>query len=316
MDWNTLLSYGAELALTDVQMAALKNIYDKTKDSLLPACLAVWHNKGEMELIKQALPDEMEQNQFLLLLHIAALPFGKECHKAYPAAMFQEIKADTAIWVRKMEKDHDCPCLTPRIYGWCHDVFTTRVKQFGRLQCNSIDSYACKNIIYRRSDGSGIDIVSGTTPDPSKGVPALSYGDNVINVHIPEAGPMYPKDIIASMRAMAAFSREYQKDYDFKAFVYYSWLLDPVFQKLLPETSNILALQRMGHLFMMPDGPDETLEVIWRLWGHKEMQAGPAAAMSFERRTSMQKNVSEYLANGGKFMEAVMVIFPDELEKL
>ena len=118
------------------------------------------------------------------------------------------------------------------------------------------------------------------------------------------------------MRAMAAFSREYQKDYDFKAFVYYSWLLDPVFQKLLPETSNILALQRMGHLFMMPDGPDETLEVIWRLWGHKEMQAGPAAAMSFERRTSMQKNVSEYLANGGKFMEAVMVIFPDELEKL
>ena len=32
MDWNTLLSYGAELALTDVQMAALKNIYDKTKD--------------------------------------------------------------------------------------------------------------------------------------------------------------------------------------------------------------------------------------------------------------------------------------------
>ena len=93
MDWNTLLSYGAELALTDAQMASLKNVYDKTKDSLLPACLAVWHKQGEMGLLKQALPDEKEQNQFLLLLHISTLPFAKEYYKAYPDAMFQEIKA-------------------------------------------------------------------------------------------------------------------------------------------------------------------------------------------------------------------------------
>lgn len=316
MDWNAILSYGAELALTDAQMASIKNIYDKTKDKLLPACLAVWSKPEAIDLIKQELPGEMEQQQFFLLFHIASLPLAKECYKAYPPAMLKDIMADTAIWVRKMEKDYGYPCLSFRIYGWCRDGFNTGVKQFGRLQCNSISSYACKNIIYRRFDGDGVEISNHTTPDPLPGIPALSYGDKIINVHIPEAGPMYRQACVDSLRAMAAFSREYQKDYDFKAIVCYSWLLDPVFQKLLPETSNIRAFQDLGHVFMMPNGPDETLEVIWRIWGRQEMLAGPEQAMSFERRTSMQKSVTEYLVNGGKFGEGVMVIFPDELERL
>ena len=38
--------------------------------------------------------------------------------------------------------------------------------------------------------------------------------------------------------------------------------------------------------------------------------------MTFEQRTSLQRNVAKYLAGGGKFTEYAMIIFRDELEKL
>ena len=36
MDWNTICSYGAELALTSDQLATLSAIFEKTKNTLLP----------------------------------------------------------------------------------------------------------------------------------------------------------------------------------------------------------------------------------------------------------------------------------------
>jgi hypothetical protein len=315
MDWNTICTYGAELALTTDQLATLSAIFEKTKNTLLPECLKKWHQGGIEPYVQEQLADSIEQYQFLLLLHIATVPFFKECYKDLPPAMAKEISADTGIWVKKMTADYGVPCLDTRIYGWCRDCFNTRVKQFGRLQCNSKDPYLCENFLYRNPDGT-VDVVEGNIPDASKGTPALKYGDPVINIHIPEAGPMYRTDIVASLRAMADFSAKYQPDHEYKAIAAYSWLLDPAFRDLLPETSNIIAFQNLGHVFVMPSRPDETREVIWRLWSRKEMLAGPEKAMTFEQRTSLQRNVAKYLAEGGKFTEHAMIIFRDELEKL
>ena len=67
----------------------------------------------------------------------------------------------------------------------------------------------------------------------------LSPGDPVISVHIPATGSLIAEKIDASLQAATHFFRTYYPDYEYKAFVCYSWLMDPQLVDLLGPDSNI-----------------------------------------------------------------------------
>lgn len=115
--------------------------------------------------------------------------------------------------------------------------------------------------------------------------------DPVIHLHIPADGPLLPEQVQDSCRKMLKFHRDVLKR-EPKAFVCESWLLDPMFEKLLPEKSNILKFQRLG--YRMPwEGESE---LVRRVFGEKAMRDGVNAV---SHNTSMQRTFAQYLNDGG-----------------
>lgn len=124
--------------------------------------------------------------------------------------------------------------------------------------------------------------------------PVLSPGDPVINIHIPECGPLNPEACRDSMRRAREFFAKYLPEYPWKAFFCDSWLLDPQLQKILPPESNILAFQRGAYLIPFPGEAD----TIFRCFGVKAARDGIGTV---PLRTSLQHTLVKFLKDGGRF---------------
>lgn len=133
----------------------------------------------------------------------------------------------------------------------------------------------------------------------------LSQGDPVINIHIPECGPLNPETCHDSMRRACKFFAEYLPDYRWKAFFCDSWLLDPQLQKILPKESNILAFQRDSYLLPFPGEAD----TIFRCFGVKAARDGIATV---PLRTSLQHALVKFLKDGGRFHYGAFVILRED----
>ena len=108
---------------------------------------------------------------------------------------------------------------------------------------------------------------------------------------------------------MKEFFNKFAPDYGFKALVCTSWMLDPQYQELLPESSNIRQFQKLGHLISLPER-DTTEGTMWRIWGDAAKNLPPD---KLPANTSLEKAVRQHLLNGGKMHSGLLVIFPDEI---
>lgn len=88
--------------------------------------------------------------------------------------------------------------------------------------------------------------------------------DTTIGLHIPEAGPLTPQAVSASLAEARAFFPRHFPDQQFTAFTCGSWLLDPQLLEYLPEDSNIIRFQQMFELepYEEPEGLDADVEVL------------------------------------------------------
>ena len=77
----------------------------------------------------------------------------------------------------------------------------------------------------------------------------LKYGDPIIAIHIPEDGPLKIEDCRASIEAAAKWFEHNCQDW--KGFSCQAWLLNPLFQDVLSENSNIIQFQKLGKLYPM-----------------------------------------------------------------
>ncbi|MEU8817548.1 acyltransferase domain-containing protein [Actinoplanes sp. NPDC048796] len=87
-------------------------------------------------------------------------------------------------------------------------------------------------------------------------------GDTTIDLHIPEAGPLTPAAIDASLdEARAFFPRHFPEEY-YEGFTCGSWLLDPQLLDYLPADSNIARFQRRFEIlpYEEPEGLDADVE--------------------------------------------------------
>ena len=79
-------------------------------------------------------------------------------------------------------------------------------------------------------------------------------GDGVLDVHIPETGPLTPAACDASFaRAREVFPNHH-------TFACTSWLLDPVLADVLPDDSNIVRFQR--RFTLTDEGDDGNADVL------------------------------------------------------
>jgi GNAT domain-containint protein/N-acyltransferase family protein len=120
-------------------------------------------------------------------------------------------------------------------------------------------------------------------------------GATAIDLHIPDAGPLTPAAVEASLDEARAFFPRHFPGERYPAFSCGSWLLDPQLAEYLPADSNIVQFQRRFELepYEESDGPDADIEV--RRFVFRTLTT-PLDRLP--RHTVLQRAVIDHLAAG------------------
>ena len=203
----------------------------------------------------------------------------------FPEAVWRESMTDLKLWLRYTERNDGVIGIWRHPRDWQIAIYRGEVTRHGRLECNTERHYNRETLF--NEDGQ----------------PILEPGDPVINVHIPEDGPMDMPSCGASIKRMAAFFAQCRPGYDWKGILCESWLLDRQLLPLLSETSNIARFQSLGrHYYIAP-----TDHTVWRIYGTKD-------PFSIAHPTSLQRNVAQFMRDGGTFMAEGMFIPRRQIE--
>ncbi len=119
----------------------------------------------------------------------------------------------------------------------------------------------------------------------------LHRGDPVLDMHIPEGGPMQPEQCRESFGRAVRFFADRFPDKPFRALVCTSWLLDAQLAGILPASSNIAAFQRELHLYPVRSNEEETYR---RVFGTSRIDPRTAS-----RATKLQRAIADYAEAGG-----------------
>lgn len=121
-------------------------------------------------------------------------------------------------------------------------------------------------------------------------------GDGVIDLHIPESGPLTPEAVDASLdQARAFFPRCFPAE-RYTAFACGSWLLDPQLREYLPEDSNIVRFQQRFELepYEQPEGLDPDVEALRFVF-----RSLTTPLDRLPRSTVLQRAIIDHLKAGG-----------------
>lgn len=136
----------------------------------------------------------------------------------------------------------------------------------------------------------------------------LTEGDPILEIHIPEDGPMEFENCGNSLREVAEFFPKHFPDRPFKAICCTSWLLDPTYQHLLAKNSNIARFQRECYLFPLNSRSKySSLDRIFGPYSH-DLSTAP-------RNSSMRAAVLDHIDNGGCLISGGCLLWTDHLDK-
>ena len=133
---------------------------------------------------------------------------------------------------------------------------------------------------------------AGEDPPPRIG------GSWLLDVHIPEAGPLTPGAVAASFEAAGPFFTQYFPGQPVDTAVCASWLLDPYLAQHLAPTSNIVQFQRL----FIPYGEmrDDELDALYFTFGTRNLGDLP----KLPRASSLQRLVLDRLESGQRWQVA------------
>lgn len=153
--------------------------------------------------------------------------------------------------------------------GWMFAVLSGGLYQLGRLQFD-----------LRPRRPSDADMPS-------------ELGDWLLDVHIPEAGPLTPEAVTASFEDAVGFFGAHFPDRPVRGAVCASWLLDPYLGEHLASTSNVVAFQRLFTPYGEPR--DDQLDAMYFTFGQRHLEHLDL----LPRQSSLQRLVLDRLAAGG-----------------
>ncbi|GGO12751.1 hypothetical protein GCM10010116_25620 [Microbispora rosea subsp. aerata] len=177
-----------------------------------------------------------------------------------------------------------------RDHGVSDDVSWTTLADLGRNLA-----------IDRRMRGEGWPVMQAWLTLHARGglyeLGRLQYqrGDGTLGLHIPEAGPLTPEAIDASLDEARAFFPRHFPDERYTTFSCGSWLLDPQLLEYLPEDSNIARFQRRFELepYEEPEGIDADVEVLRFVF-----RTLTTPLDQLPRRTVLQRAIIDHLKAG------------------
>ncbi|KAB1946088.1 hypothetical protein F8271_07770 [Micromonospora sp. ALFpr18c] len=120
-------------------------------------------------------------------------------------------------------------------------------------------------------------------------------GGETLALHVPDAGPLTPDAVDASLDEARAFFPRHFPDEHYEAFSCGSWLLDPQLREYLPAESNIVRFQRRFELtpYEEQEGPDADVEVLRFVF-----RTLSTPLDELPRRTALQRAVVDHLRAG------------------
>jgi hypothetical protein len=135
----------------------------------------------------------------------------------------------------------------------------------------------------------------------------LRKGDGALSIHIPVEGRMDHAACGESLRQAAAFFPKHYPEWSWRAFMCWSWLLDPQFEEHLPPESNIVRFLREFYLL-----PVEAFGEIANFGYIFDNYQGPLDQAP--QRTSLQRATLAHLKAGGKWRVGGCALFPEDLD--
>jgi len=113
----------------------------------------------------------------------------------------------------------------------------------------------------------------------------------VLNIHIPESGPLDPQECEASLREAPRFFSEHISNAGYVLGVCESWLLDPQLAEYLPESSNIIQFQRRFTVVKEGEPRNDTIiRFVFR--------TVPGSVDDLPQRTRLERAVVEHIRAG------------------
>jgi len=191
--------------------------------------------------------------------------------KGIPLEIFLATIGDLGIWI-----NHHYNCFGEwglSSFGWFRLHFQGKIFQLGRLQFE----IARIDEILRPDTDAGLN---------------LSFGDDFLDVHIPRGRRLDEQACFDSFEQAKVFFSQYLNEYEFKAFVCYTWLFDPCFKDLLPCDSNILKFQRMFNIYKYDKESYSGLKYIFNNVTKDNIADAP-------KDTALRKATAEHILNGG-----------------
>jgi hypothetical protein len=176
--------------------------------------------------------------------------------------------------------------LCRRLYGraglaapnWLALHFRGTLYELGRLQ-------------FQRSlipNDKALSIAPGATGDVS-----------MLDLHIPESGPLTPRRVDAALAAAKEFFPRYYPQEPYELAVCTSWLLDDQLARYLPETSNIVAFQRRFELTPDIHSEDDPSVVEFVFRRPRELPLDDGVLASLPQDTALQRAIVTHIRAGG-----------------
>ena len=157
--------------------------------------------------------------------------------------------------------------LGDELAGWLTRHLVGSILQVGRLQHERSEA-GLRTGAWLQEDGA-----------------AYAVGDMCVNLHIPETGPLLPAAVAESLRAGRTLLRRRFPEERLRVRFCVSWLLDPQLAEYLPESSNILAFQRLFRIGPAKDA-DGDISVRKFVFG-----GDPAPVTELSQRTVLERAV-------------------------
>lgn len=123
--------------------------------------------------------------------------------------------------------------------------------------------------------------------------PVLEEHTSVLEIHVPEDGPMSPDLCADSVAQAAEFFPSYFPERGYRAFTCESWFLGQELLDLLDPGSNIVRFARELFLYPCFGGQEDTLA---RIYGPRYRELGPAR---WARTSTLERRVADHIGNGG-----------------
>ena len=227
---------------------------------------------------------ELPEGERLAKAWFAAAFFGAEAAKEHyrkkglPVEVLYETMTDITAWLRNSKRNHGVIGLSyARL--WEVMLWHGEVTRHGRLECNTESFY----------DGPELTDESGSA--------LVKKDDPVIQLHIPEDGPMDLDSCGRSMKRMSEFFAQYRPDYHWAGFSCVSWLFDPQLLPMFPNHSNVLKFHALGCSYPV----DIKSDTKFRVFGSFDPD-------TIKNPTTLQRNAAVFLRSGGVFKEGGLFI--------